>query len=77
MHIPKLLARKSCAQQSLTISAKPDGGEAACQPWILAGERRSAGLFLVLVVVGLDALDDDVVGTLFADRPLATVGVIA
>ena len=38
---------------------------------------RSARLFLVLVVVGLNALDDDVIGAFFIDRPLAAVGVIA
>jgi len=60
----------------LTISAKPVGAGAAFQPSIPTGERRSAGLFLVLVVVGLGALDDYVIGALFADRPLPAVGVI-
>jgi hypothetical protein len=35
------------------------------------------GLFLILVVVSLDALDDDVIWAFFVDRPLAAVGVIA
>src|SRR5262249_23053306 len=49
----------------------------SCVSITLPEQSEPPGLFLTLVVVGLDALDDDVIGAFFIDRPLAAVGVIA
>ena len=49
----------------------------SCVSITLPEQTEPPGLFLILVVVGLDALDDDVIGAFFIDRPLAAVGVIA